>query len=580
MAETQTGQHDGESPTPSRPRPALEKSPDETVKQTFESIIIAFVLAFVFRAYVVEAFVIPTGSMAPTLLGRHARLQCPDCGYSFAMDLPEDAGAVLNYTVEVRCPMTGRPFEVQRGTRARAGDRILVLKYVYTFHEPQRWDVVVFKNPQERSNQTDPTPGPKTNYIKRLIGLPGERIALFEGNVYIQAPGSDELEIARKADRPDVQRAVWQPVYHSRFIPLPQAGQPPFSPPWTPDPASAPAWQVDGRRSYVFDGAAAPRGALHFRWDAPPRPGFPDEEPWSYASGKGVYAYNQQKGPFLAEEEREALRDRRSMVQLPPPWDPEPIEDVRVGATVVPEAEGLVVRLSTTGRLLKAPTGGVAAATLTAELDAKGNARLIAAGEDGVARAVLAESAGSPLPEGKPTRLELWWVDHQASLWRDGERVAVWSLDLPWGQIAQMPMPTRHPDVSVELSGAGATLHHVNLDRDLYYSASPGGSRKRAGVERDSEGVADARNALQLVEDEFFCIGDNGPMSADGRVWDDVYPWIEQTMFEGDGRDHAGIVPRRLMLGRAFFVYYPAPYPIMPRQFGVIPNFGDMRFID
>ena len=47
--------------------------PDETIKETFESIIIAFILAFVFRAYVVEAFVIPTGSMAPTLLGAHYR---------------------------------------------------------------------------------------------------------------------------------------------------------------------------------------------------------------------------------------------------------------------------------------------------------------------------------------------------------------------------------------------------------------------------------------------------------------------------------------------------------------------------
>src|SRR5580704_4615874 len=53
------------------------------VKETIESILIAFILAFIFRAFVVEAFVIPTGSMAPTLLGAHMRFRCPDCGYVF-----------------------------------------------------------------------------------------------------------------------------------------------------------------------------------------------------------------------------------------------------------------------------------------------------------------------------------------------------------------------------------------------------------------------------------------------------------------------------------------------------------------
>src|SRR5580700_8774172 len=53
------------------------------IKDTIESILVAFILAFVFRAFVVEAFVIPTGSMAPTLLGAHMRYTCPDCGYQF-----------------------------------------------------------------------------------------------------------------------------------------------------------------------------------------------------------------------------------------------------------------------------------------------------------------------------------------------------------------------------------------------------------------------------------------------------------------------------------------------------------------
>src|SRR5450755_1754045 len=63
-------------------------SADANYKETVESILIAFILAFIFRAFVVEAFVIPTGSMAPTLFGAHMRLHCPDCGYTFDVNYP------------------------------------------------------------------------------------------------------------------------------------------------------------------------------------------------------------------------------------------------------------------------------------------------------------------------------------------------------------------------------------------------------------------------------------------------------------------------------------------------------------
>ena len=51
------------------------------MRETIESIALAVILAFLFRAFVAEAFVIPTGSMAPTLMGQHKDVQCPECGY-------------------------------------------------------------------------------------------------------------------------------------------------------------------------------------------------------------------------------------------------------------------------------------------------------------------------------------------------------------------------------------------------------------------------------------------------------------------------------------------------------------------
>ena len=52
---------------------------DFGVRETIESIIIAIVLALMFRAYEAEAFIIPTGSMAPSLQGQHMDLECANC---------------------------------------------------------------------------------------------------------------------------------------------------------------------------------------------------------------------------------------------------------------------------------------------------------------------------------------------------------------------------------------------------------------------------------------------------------------------------------------------------------------------
>src|SRR5947209_16730887 len=61
---------------------AADKSapPDGGWRETIESVAMAVILALLFRGFVAEAFVIPTGSMAPTLDGRHKDLKCPKCG--------------------------------------------------------------------------------------------------------------------------------------------------------------------------------------------------------------------------------------------------------------------------------------------------------------------------------------------------------------------------------------------------------------------------------------------------------------------------------------------------------------------
>ena len=105
-------------------------------REWVESIVVAFILAMIIRTFVIQAFKIPTGSMRSTLL---------------------------------------------------EGDLILVNKFIYgakipfidlnlpALRQPKRGDVIVFIYPES----------PKKDFIKRLVGLPGETLEIKDGTVYV-----------------------------------------------------------------------------------------------------------------------------------------------------------------------------------------------------------------------------------------------------------------------------------------------------------------------------------------------------------------------------------------------------------
>lgn len=548
------------APPPSRARRFTDKPSEESLKETFESVIIAFILAFVFRAYIVEAFVIPTGSMAPTLMGEHMHVTCQECGYRFDTDSQsrprEQRGnqrVALN--THLICPMCHFPNPLSSQTASAGGDRILVHKFVYNLVEPSRWDVVVFKEPAN----------PSENFIKRLVGLPDEKVWIIEGNIYVKSntPGSD-WRIARKSEARlgyKTQRDLWQPLYHSQYVPMDQgvisrerqvenlnfAWQTPWD---ATNPAS---WKMAGLRSYEH--LQAGEGSLKFNFNQAMDP---IQTTW--------YPYNQFHRNGVA------------------PGDPPvvPAEDIRVAASFEAKATGLGVTLSTQARLgLTRDPAGVS--TLKAHINPEGQAWLEAVGPadaQGNAKTFkLTEKINvGPFMPALARNVELWYCDQEASLWVAGRQVAIKQFDIPMDAIIKRPALERLPLIQIDVQGPAVTLHQVDVDRDIHYTSTLVNS-SIPGLGAMTKTLDGPRGQpVTLSKDQFFCMGDNSPLSSDGRFWNDVNPWIERRMLEGDVQK-VGVVPRKLMMGRAFFVYFPAMYPWKPGSAAMIPNFGKLRFI-
>lgn len=152
------------------PAPAADKEGSGEPPPTFEqwlrdnceAVVVAFVLALVIRCFFVEVFKIPTGSMQPTLWG--------------------DTKKPGTETIE------------------KAGDRIMVDKFLYTLKPVERFEVIVFRFPLNTSR----------NFIKRAIGVGPEEIMLHEGDIYYRHEGAPEFLAAHKPFR--IQESVWIPV--------------------------------------------------------------------------------------------------------------------------------------------------------------------------------------------------------------------------------------------------------------------------------------------------------------------------------------------------------------------------------
>lgn len=65
--------------------PKTRSSKPKSGRESIESFVVVF-LCFLIWSLEAEGFVIPTGSMAPTLMGRHKEIACPQCGYLYTVN--------------------------------------------------------------------------------------------------------------------------------------------------------------------------------------------------------------------------------------------------------------------------------------------------------------------------------------------------------------------------------------------------------------------------------------------------------------------------------------------------------------
>jgi signal peptidase I len=571
---------------PSKPRDPKKPPTDDnsiaSIVDTIEAIIVALILALTFRAFVVEAFVIPTGSMAPTLLGAHFNVICPKCGYVFTRDaslryqletsttdgslhiapLGNRAELTSNRIIpadgenpaQLNCPncqyhipyetlpqylgsttavdhrIGGPPTRSVPFAWANNGDRILVMKYLYAFLPPTRFDVIVFKEPRQG----------RDNYIKRLIGLPNETIEVINGDVFIAPPGKTDaadLVIARKP--PEIQKAVWQLVYDNDYYPIDQNEQradgTTWTNPWEGAGDTSAQWSI---RSPVLHYAAAAPGMIQFAL----------RDPYTF----NTLGYNNDINELSSKRGLNLVRC--GDLHLETVWSPTTEGPQSISLTVgKPHNE---FRATWTNNTLTLDRFNTASHLFEKVMD-------------------------TPVtgPTGKESHhVVLDNVDHSIRVFIDNTLVL--THDTPWSaadalsqaQVAEAEPLSDLPDLRIEVGGP-CTIAHLKVFRDLYYTQNdPEYAR--------SIRTANAENPLTLGPDEFFAMGDNSRLSADGRVWEAVNPPLD------DLGTRIGIVPRRYLLGKAFFVYWPAgfrpsPTDALPNSLNIplIPNTGDMRLI-
>ncbi len=565
----------GEPPR-EKPRPRTKYQHPDAARETIESLVVAFILAFLFRTFEAEAFVIPTGSMAETLNGRHKEVTCEECGWHYhigaSQEIDDEAGLLISShrLKGSSCPNCRHENSVAE-LPVFHGDRILVNKFSYELSSPRRWDVFVFKYPE----------GATRNYIKRLVGLPGEYLKIERGDLYARLDEKAEWKIQRK-DNPEKQRLQQMIVYDNDHpeTRLLAAGWPER---WaavenrleeldddgtTPDPAG---WKSDpAARSFSLSRDASAAGSprwIRYRnyvpnrssWEAvlaDPTVRLRSEPSLELITDRCGYNSGSTFVPFRARKPDDfAPPESRDDIY----WVGDLAFSCTVNVTEVGDGGALTVALTEGVRdylcRIDLTTG---LATLTLHDHVFHTHREL-------------DQAATSLTGAGTYRLTFANVDDRLCLWIDDRLVEFANrgeYDPPTST-----SPTRRDLAPAAIGGESAalTVSRLRVERDIYYRADVSQNELEYSPHRrngnndfitgpplvdllddpEAYGEAYAKYAQPVVyprlkDDEYFALGDNSPASNDSRLW-----------------TRSKTIPRHALLGKAFFIYWPHGVPFL-----------------
>ena len=609
--------------------PASER-PKETTRDFVEQIVVAIILAVLIRGYDAEAFVIPTGSMAPTLMGRHKEVTCPQCGLLYAINASDDveqfivdkrADAHRRLEDAKRAPARLAAAEVFKERAARSGDgaqieaaadaiaqakrdidngakrieeltldveklhevglcvncrartivddapsfkgdRILVMKFPFEMPwlpgsaPPRRWDVVVFHFPEK----------PETNYIKRLVGLPGEQLRINHGDIQARPSGSnDPFKIERK---PLIhQRAMQMLVYDDGHRPKALEGKPEWSR-WNPTGR----WKEETAGTFVaIPGDEPAWSELRYRHL------LPDPEQWSAIENKAAlpraprptlitdfYSYNTNTnvGSYY-----ESVQKFDGWLQSN--WVGDLTLSCRVGLEAAQPGGMIKFELVEAGISNRCEVDLVSGIVSIFHGDKK-----------------LGESTATVFRGIGAHDVEFANVDDRLTLTVDGE--AIFADGLPYEDSPTTPYAPTAADldpVGISIKATKASVSGLVLKRDIYYTQDPRDpdykipgatdSFDRDGKDESARVVAmfdflsdpakfavlkdlSSHNEYEIRPDHFMMMGDNSPRSSDSRAWTSL-----DNNWRKDDRS-SWEVPRSMLIGKAFFVYWPHGKPFGP----------------
>ncbi len=528
-----------EGPATSATAPAAEPPVKDAFREIVETVVFVIVLVLMLKTFVAEAFVIPTGSMAETLLGYQRWVTCPQCKFNYPVNCSSEVDPQDGRAVEVlgatcpNCrfreiwreqdPINFRVRTEQEPPPWGSGDRVLVAKFPYDSRylgQPKRFDVVVFKYPEGPQRAATPM-----NYIKRLVGLPGETVAIFNGDLFVAndiAYSQDQHEQATRSEDwwrsqyTYLNDAVAQAAWPARFRILRK-----------PPPI------MMAMRRIVFDNDHQPAdliGKVPPRWQ-------PRAASWIGEPSAAPTTFRQQGGSGAAEDwlrYQHLLVDRSTRDPNPAVIDPRPqlIRNFLGYNSGKGSGDGRSENHWVGDLLLEctaqidAPVGelilelSMGSERFQARLDlANGRATLGRLGDP----APMAERTGVVPTSGKH-RIRFANFDHRLTLWIDDRLVFGDGVEYE----AAVPQP--HHENNLEPAsigvrgGAKLAVSRLQLWRDTYYTLHP-------------DSVQLEVQTRYVQPGHFLCLGDNSAESSDSRFW--------------------GLVPERLLLGRALLVYFP-----------------------